>query len=250
MSYPQIRSVEILGVPIACTTRDGLFSTALMWAENSDKRTIFYANAHVLNTASQDPHLMSILNLADLVYADGISVVFASRYLYNIELEKLTARAWIHDFAAQAAKNRLKLFLLGGMDGVSQLAATQLHLDHPGLQIVGCQAGIFSSEQELSFVEQINQAQPDILFVGMGSPMQEKWINRHRQELEVPLCWSVGALFDYLAGIEKPVPSFLDHLGLEWLWRLWMDPRRKWMRYITGNPQFVWRVWQQKKQTE
>lgn len=246
MISQQIRSVEILGVPIACITREGLFHTVFTWAAQAEKRTICYANAHVLNTAKNDHSLLSILKQADLVYADGISVVLAGRYLYNITLEKLTARAWIHDFAARAAKNGTKLYLFGGMQGVSQRAATQLNLAHPDLQIVGCEAGVFSPDQEKSIVDQINQAQPDILFVGLGSPLQEKWMERNRHALVVPVCWGVGALFDYLAGDEKPVPARIDQLGLEWLWRLGMNPRGKWMRYLLGNPLFLWRILRQK----
>lgn len=247
MSSQLISSVEILGVPVACTSRDGLFRAAFSWLEPGEKRTISYVNAHVLNTAVQDPQLKYILNQSDIVYADGISVVWASRTLYNIEIQKLTARAWIHHFSAQASENGIKLYLLGGREGISRRASAQLVSAHPGLKIVGHKAGLFSAEQEPSLVEQINQARPDILFVGLGTPLQEKWIYRHRQALDVPVCWSVGALFDYLAGAENPVPGWVDRLGFEWLWRLGMNPRGKWLRYLLGNPQFVCRVWDQKR---
>jgi N-acetylglucosaminyldiphosphoundecaprenol N-acetyl-beta-D-mannosaminyltransferase len=237
----------LLEVPVACLSRQGLFQIALDWAEQPEKRTIFYANAHVLNLAAQDKQFFSVLNKADLLYADGISIVWAIRCLYNIKVEKLTARAWIHEFADQLVKRRLRLFLFGGMEGISSRAAEELVKMHPGLMIAGCETGLPSQDGNWdTLVAKINQTQPDILLVGLGSPMQEKWIFQHRQDLNVPITWAVGALFDYLAGDEKPVPNWLEHLGFEWLWRLGMDPRGKWMRYILGNPKFIRRVLLQK----
>ncbi len=250
MNTQKFERVDILGVQIACTDREGLFRTASDWANQNEKHTICYANAHTLNIAAKNGPLCNVMNQADLVYTDGISVVWAAKFLYNIHLEKMTARAWFYDFAAQAAQSGSKIFLLGGMEGVARRAAENLVAAQPGLQVVGFQTGVFSTGQsageELTLVEQINRAGPDILFVGLGTPLQEDWIFCNRQALKVPLCWAVGALFDYLAGSEKPVPAWMDRLGLEWLWRLGLDPRGKWERYLLGNPRFIWRVWRQK----
>jgi N-acetylglucosaminyldiphosphoundecaprenol N-acetyl-beta-D-mannosaminyltransferase len=247
MSSKQIKTVNVLGVPVACIDRPGLFQIALDWAVWLKKCTIYYANAHVLNIAVQDKQLLSVLNQADLVYADGISVVWAIRCLYNYKIEKLTARAWIHEFADQVAKRNLKVFLFGGMERIGYLASQQLMSMHSGFMIAGTEPGITPLDGNWNpLIARINQAEPDILLVGLGSPLQEKWIHQHRQDLHVPIVWAVGALFDYLAGNEKPVPDWFEHLGFEWLWRLGNDPRGKWARYILGNPLFMWRVLLQK----
>jgi N-acetylglucosaminyldiphosphoundecaprenol N-acetyl-beta-D-mannosaminyltransferase len=87
---------------------------------------------------------------------------------------------------------------------------------------------------------------PDVTFVGMGIPDQEKWIDRQREYIPSSVCWGVGALFDYVAGVELPVPNWMNHLALEWLWRLLIDPGGKWKRYLLGNPVFAFRVFRQK----
>lgn len=247
MNLPQIKTVDVLGVPVACVNREELFRTAFDWTAQPRHRTICYANAHVLNTAFQDPQLLNILCRSDLVYADGISVVWASRYLYNIHIQKLTARAWFQEFAALAVQKNVKIYLLGGMEDVSLRASVWLKKSYPGIEVAGFDKGVFTYEQEPVIVQRINQAKPDILFVGLGSPLQEKWIERNRQELQIPICWAIGALFDYLAGSEKPVPKWMDQLGLEWFWRLWVNPKGKWVRYLFGNPLFLSRVWRQKR---
>lgn len=243
-----MQRVDILGVQVACVDQEGLFTAALDWACQTGQRTICYANAHTLNTARENPRLRSMLNQSDLVYADGISVVWAARYLSGVSLAKLTGRCWIRSFLALAARQGLKLFLFGGRPGVAEMAGRLLQIDYPGLHIAGCISGFFEPSQEAEIIRQVNLAQPEILLVGLGTPRQEEWLFRNRQALKVPLCWVVGALFDYLTGLEKEVPAWLDCLGFEWFWRLLLDPVGKWKRYLLGNPRFIWRVLRQKSE--
>jgi exopolysaccharide biosynthesis WecB/TagA/CpsF family protein len=92
----------------------------------------------------------------------------------------------------------------------------------------------------------IGRSNPQVVFVGMGAPLQEKWIAAHREEINAPVCWAVGALFDFVAGVEYRVPAWMNRLALEWLWRFLIDPSGKWKRTLVGNPVFVARVLRQK----
>ena len=117
---------------------------------------------------------------------------------------------------------------------------------HPGLQIVGTHPGYLDDVNIPSLITKINRAKPDILLVGMGTPRQELWLTTYRDQIEAPVCWAVGALFDYVAGIEPAVPDWLNKLNLEWFWRMLIDPMGKWHRYLIGNPIFLYRILRQR----
>jgi len=239
-------TVDVLGAPVACIDLQELLHTALAWSGETGPRTLMYANAYALNTAAHEPALLEAWQAADLLYADGVSVVWAARWLYNQRLEKMTGADWIGRLAAQSAVLHRRWFIMGGAPGVAELAGLQLAREHPGLQIVGSYSGYFAEAETPHVLDLIRQARPDLLFVGLGTPRQELWLTRHRAQIEAPLCWAVGALFDYVTGMERRVPPLMNQLGLEWLYRLWVDPRGKWRRYVLGNPLFVGRVTAQK----
>ena len=239
-------TVDILNVRVACLDFPGILNQVEGWLPGSERRTILYANAHCLNTACEDAQVRSALKQADLVYADGVSVVWASRFLSGRRLVKMTGADWIWPFCRWAQARRVSLYLLGGKPGVGRRAAEVLLQRYPSLDILGSADGFFQEKGEAEVVREINRLCPQVLFIGMGTPLQEKWVAAQRPALDVPLCWAVGALFDYVAGDERRVPAGMYSLGLEWLWRLWVNPRGKWRRYILGNPLFAWRVLKQR----
>ncbi|GAB4499065.1 MAG: WecB/TagA/CpsF family glycosyltransferase [Anaerolineales bacterium] len=233
---------QISGIQIADCDKQALLNQVFDWAKQPQPRTILYVNAHCLNLAARLPDYRTRLQQADLVYADGISVVWASRFLGQPRLHKITGRDWINDFSAQAAQKAIKMFILAGQPGIAERAAHHLQSHWHNLNIVGTADGYFSTRTESETLQHIAATAPDVLFVGRGSPLQEHWIAANRPRLNVPVVWAVGALFDYVAGIEKPVPMWMNRLALEWLWRLLINPRDKWRRYLLGNPEFVVRV--------
>jgi N-acetylglucosaminyldiphosphoundecaprenol N-acetyl-beta-D-mannosaminyltransferase len=238
--------VDILGVQVNCTQRDRFLQIPIKWAQAPVQRTIMYVNAHCLNLATNDPDYRAILNSVDLVYADGFSVVLGAKLLYGSQLEKSTGRAWIHDFCSLAQRNDVRLYILAGEPGIAQTAKNKLQNQFSNIQIVGTHHGYLSEVNNHQLISDINQAEPQILFVGMGTPRQEKWLATHRDQIQAPVCWAVGALFDYVAGVETGVPRWLDRLNLEWLWRLLLNPLGKWKRYLIGNPVFLFRILRQK----
>ena len=233
---------EILGVRISCMDMQGLMDLVHRWAKGAKPETIYYVNAHCMNLASQDPVYAEALNSADLVYADGISIVWASKLLRGCSLEKMTGADWIDEFCAMAERERLRMYILAGDAGVAERASLSLIKRFPGLTIVGTTSGYINSGNEQDVLQAINAATPHVLFVGMGTSLQERWIHNNRELISAPVCWAVGALFDYVAGEETRAPNWVNKAGLEWLWRLMVDPKGKWKRYLLGNPLFMSRV--------
>jgi N-acetylglucosaminyldiphosphoundecaprenol N-acetyl-beta-D-mannosaminyltransferase len=241
-----LNTVSVLGVRVSGIDKAGLLELVQEWAVQSRLRTLVYVNAYCLNTACTDTLYRNILNQADLVYPDGISVVWAGRWLDCARLEKLTGRVWLPDVCKLAVDQNWSIYLLAGRLGVADQAAEILKHKYPGLRILGAADGFFINKSEAEVLQEITALKPHILFVGMGAPVQEKWCALHRTAIRAPIVWAVGSLFDTVTGIEPLAPSWFNALALEWLWRLLRDPRGKWRRYLIGNPQFVWRVFHQK----
>lgn len=237
-----MQKIDLLGVSIACLDQAGLVAQALDWAESPGWRVIHYANAHSLNLACEQPAFRDLLNAADLVYADGVSLSWASRLLHRQRLKKLTGADWLDPLCVGAASRGLGLYLLGGHPGIAEKAAQNLLQRHPSLKIVGTVDGFFQQRSPAMIAEEITRLQPQLVLVGLGAPLQEQWIAKWKAALPAGVWWGVGALLDFAAGAERRVPGLLYRLGLEWLWRLAQDPAGKWRRYVLGNPRFVARV--------
>jgi N-acetylglucosaminyldiphosphoundecaprenol N-acetyl-beta-D-mannosaminyltransferase len=234
-----VPSIRFLGVRIDCLRLDGLLSYAVAPALTRGQSTILYVNVHCMNLRSRDAAYARILEEADVVYCDGTGVRLGA-YLAGLPIpERMTGADWIDPLCRRMAAHGLSLFLLGGASGSAAEAAAVLQRRHPALRIAGTAQGYDVSKEVIAT---INRARPDILLVGMGTPRQEKWIDRHRPELEVPVVWAVGALFDFVNGRIRRGPRWMTEHGLEWLCRLAVEPGKLWRRYLIGNPQFLWRV--------
>jgi len=240
--------VQILGVCVHSVTLRELIQQIKRFATSGDHYRVMYANVHVLNIAYRDAELRRILNQADLVYCDGAGVKLGARILGKHLPERMTGADWIHDLCRVCQETGITLYLLGGQPGIAAEAARVLTARYPGLRIVGTHHGHYdhNGPENSAVIAEINALRPDILLVGFGTPLQEKWIDRHMERLQVPVVWAVGALVDFVTGNKPRAPRWmLDH-GLEWLYRLWTEPRRLWKRYIIGNPLFLWRVFMQR----
>lgn len=240
-------AVEILGVDVQRLSMRNLIGEAIRRAQEQDRNTVLYANVHVLNTACSDPELRRILNEADLVYCDGAGVALGAWLLGHRLPGRMTGADWVEPLCRACAAEDFSLYFLGSRSGVAAGAAEKLQARHTGLHVVGTHHGYLDDPAVCAAaVDSVNDAHPHILLVGMGTPIQERWIAAHRHQLDVPVVWAVGALFDFVTGVQPRGPRWmLDH-GLEWLCRLWSDPRRLWRRYVVGNPLFILRVLRQR----
>jgi N-acetylglucosaminyldiphosphoundecaprenol N-acetyl-beta-D-mannosaminyltransferase len=227
---------------------DELLSAVTRTARERSPLTVMYVNAHCMNVAHTDRDYAAILDRADIVYCDGTGVKLGARLLGIHVPARMTGADWIHDLACRAAREDLSLFLLGGAPGSAEEAAERLQADQPALRIAGTAPGFGVGPET---IEHIRSASPDILLVGMGTPTQERWVDEHRDEIDVPVVWVVGALFDFVNGRIPRGPRWMTDHGLEWLCRLAVEPGKLWRRYVVGNPRFLLRVaaawWRQRQ---
>jgi N-acetylglucosaminyldiphosphoundecaprenol N-acetyl-beta-D-mannosaminyltransferase len=230
---------RLLGIPIDRLRLGQLLEAAISAAQDSIAITIVYVNIHCCNVASSDPAYRRILEDADIVYCDGTGVRVAATLTGRSIPARMTGADWIWDLARVAAERGLSIFLLGSAPGSAEAAATSLIARFPSLRIAGAASGYGAGRM---VVERINASGADMLLVGMGTPRQEKWIAAHRAQIDVPVVWAVGALFDFVSGRIHRGPHWLTDHGMEWACRLVAEPRKLWRRYLIGNPQFFWRV--------
>jgi N-acetylglucosaminyldiphosphoundecaprenol N-acetyl-beta-D-mannosaminyltransferase len=207
-------------------------------------RRVMYANAHVLNQSAGNSELRGALEAADLVYCDGYGVRLAAKALEAPIPHRMTGADWIWSLAAMCEQIGESIYLLGSEPGVAGRAAGRLGRRFPALDVVGHHHGYFEvgSPHDDRVIEDINARRPSILLVGMGTPKQELWVQANAHRLDVDVLWTVGALFDVVSGKVPRAPGWLADNGLEWIFRLAIEPGRMWRRYLLGNPVFMRRV--------
>ncbi len=240
MASPR-RSVTILGVAIDDLSVDEAVSGLRAAAVGRQPRTIYFANAHTLNGAVEADGDRRILNQADLVFGDGTGVRWAARLQRHRMRANLNGTDLIPLFLQAAAKNGLRVYLLGARSAVVARAAEVISRRYPGSTVVGYRDGYFPEDANEEVVAGINEAAPHVLLVAMGNPLQERWIHANRAGLRVNLCVGVGGLLAYMSGDVPRAPSWMRRLGLEWLGVMAMQPRKT-TRYLRGIPLFLWRV--------
>jgi N-acetylglucosaminyldiphosphoundecaprenol N-acetyl-beta-D-mannosaminyltransferase len=212
-------------------------------------RRVSYVNAHVLNQSASNPALGRALLASDLVYCDGYGVRLAARAIGLEVPHRMTGADWIWSVAALCQERGRSLYLLGSRPGTAADAGAALLRAYPRLRLRGTHHGYFEigSHQSERVLEHIAECAPDILLVGMGTPLQELWVDREADRIEAGTIWTVGALFDYLAGRTPRAPHWVADHGFEWVFRLAVEPRRMWRRYLLGNPAFLYRVWEERR---
>lgn len=202
--------------------------------------TIITANASHLCLMRRDLELAQACRSGDLILADGMSVVWALRASGQRIPERVAGVDLMARLLAAADEHGFRVYFLGARREVVTELARRVRARHSGLEIAGCRDGYFDRRDHLSIVEDIRRSGAHMLFVGMPSPFKETWCERHRDSLEIPVIVGVGGSFDVLAGFIKRAPGWMQSLGLEWLWRLMMEPGKLWRRYLTSNSEFIW----------
>lgn len=197
------------------------------------------SDANAILTSKQDEHYAEIIRNAALITPDGFGVIWGARLLNLPIYERVTGVDMVTGICDTAARNGFKVFILGSEPGIAATAAQNLMTRYPGLNIVGTHHGMIIRDEELkaSVLRQIKEAKPDVLFVAMGIPLQEKFIAQYKEELGIPVLLGVGGSFDVYAGKFNRAPQYVQRMGLEWLYRVWIDPSRwKRMGYV---PKFM-----------
>jgi exopolysaccharide biosynthesis WecB/TagA/CpsF family protein len=174
---------------------------------------------------------------ADLIHADGQAIVFAANALTSSPIPERSATTdFLHDAAAMAEAHGLKFFLLGATEEINAACAKVLNESHPDLEIAGRRHGYFTRDDEISICEQINRSGADVLWVGLGVPLEYEFCARNRDNLTAGWIVTCGGCFNFAAGAYQRAPQWMQGAGLEWLYRLWREPRRLFKRYAVTNP--------------
>ncbi len=238
-----IRTRDILGIPMAMTDYDGAMDVMDAMVDRRERGWVCAAAVHSVMVAQDDPGMRTALTDAAITVPDGMPVVWAA----NLMGENLPNRVYgpelMQRYCARSAERGLRVWLYGGRDqgALVQLALT-LRQSHPGIKIVGGYSPPFralTDEEDDGIAEQINRDRPDVIWVGIGVPKQEKWMVRMRGRLEAPVMCAVGAAFDFNAGRVSQAPRWMQERGLEWTYRIAQEPRRLLPRYVYTNPRFL-----------
>jgi N-acetylglucosaminyldiphosphoundecaprenol N-acetyl-beta-D-mannosaminyltransferase len=226
-----------------------LLRRILGFTQVGGRHRVAYVNAHVLNQSFSNPELRTALQASDLTYCDGYGVRLAARVIGLPVPHRMTGADWIWGFASLCQRHDRSMYLLGSDPGAAADAAAALRRWYPRLVVQGTHHGYFEMEGPHSerVLEHVAEHRPDVLLVGMGTPQQELWVDRYFERLDAGVVWTVGALFDYVAGRTPRAPHWLADHGFEWVFRLAVEPRRMWRRYLLGNPAFLWRVWEERR---
>ncbi len=239
-----VTQLDVLGVRVQALRSDSLFEHVRRLLIGGGKHLVTYVNVHTLNIAAGDERLREAYRRSAINYCDGGGVVLGARLLGKRLPERMTSASFIDGFCRRWAGDGTKLFFLGGKPGVAEEASRRLREQHPGLKVVGYAHGYFRrnhAEEEAVF-QAVAAAGPDILFVGFGTPAQERWVLDNWERLQARVVWPIGALVDYVAGAVPRAPEWMLNHSLEWLFRLLIEPRRMFVRYVVGNPLFLYRI--------
>lgn len=232
--------IEVLGLPVDALTIKQLIDRIATLLKEGGQHNVGYLNVHVANKARKHGTLNQFINEASIIYCDGSGIKLGAKILGKELPERMTGADWIWDLADRAESDGWRIYWIGGEDGVTRLASEVLSKTRPKLQI-GSDHGFHQGDSLSSAIERLNAFKPDIVLVGMGSPVQEEWVNKWRPEIEAPIVWCLGATADFISGKTSRGPEWL-YTRAEWLARLVTEPRRLARRYLLGNTAFLGRI--------
>lgn len=253
--------VSILGIQVDSISKNELLQQIENWLQGFHSHTIVTINPEMVVQAQKDVYFKEVLNCADMAVADGFGIMLAAKWKGMQVPERITGVDLVYDIAALCKKNQKSIFLLGAREKVAERAAKKLQEKFPSISIVGAESGGKVLEKQggppgfgeargvevdintnRALIERIKGARPDVLFVAFGHGKQEKWLNEFLKELpSVKVVIGVGGAFDYISGNVWRAPKALRAVGLEWLWRLLVEPWRM-GRIYRATVVFLWKV--------
>jgi N-acetylglucosaminyldiphosphoundecaprenol N-acetyl-beta-D-mannosaminyltransferase len=240
---------DVLNVAVSRTSYSELTEVCRCWIAKrrlgtggSKARYVCFLSVHGIITSRDDREVAGILNAADVVAPDGMPVVWALRSFGFRRQERVYGPTAMLRLCEDAAQQGHRVFLYGGTQDSLEALVARLSATFPGLPIAGAYSPPFrplTDEEDESVVRRIVQSDADIVFVGISTPKQERWMFSHRDRLPGMILTGVGAAFDFHAGKVRQAPPWIQKHGLEWLFRLWAEPRRLWRRYLVTTPRFL-----------
>jgi N-acetylglucosaminyldiphosphoundecaprenol N-acetyl-beta-D-mannosaminyltransferase len=246
VSHEKAPSFRVLGVRVDAVQIADVVRQMEDWiAKRGSCQYIAVTGMHGVTEAQHDAQFKSVLNAAALVVPDGMPLVWISRWLgFNLR-RRVYGPELMATFCEQTAAKHHRHFFYGGAPGVAEDLAARMASRYPGVTVAGTYSPPFRAltpEEEREVVVAIEAAPADIVWVGLGTPKQERWMHEHRNKLKVPVLVGVGAAFDFHTGRASQAPPWMREHGLEWLFRLASEPRRLWRRYLINGSEFAWLV--------
>jgi N-acetylglucosaminyldiphosphoundecaprenol N-acetyl-beta-D-mannosaminyltransferase len=240
-----IPRVDVLGVGVSAINMDTALEVIDRWITAGVHQYVCVTGVHGVMESQRDETLREIHNAAGLVTPDGMPLVWLSR----LNGWRNTSRVYGPDLMLEVCDRSLatgyRHFFYGGQEGVPEQLAERLQKRFPGLIVAGTYSPPFrrlSTAEDEEVVQRINETKPDIVWVGLSTPKQERWMAQHVGRLSAAVLIGVGAAFDFHAGLKRQAPRWMQRNGLEWFFRLLNEPRRLWRRYLVNNPLFVWQT--------
>lgn len=241
-----IQRVDVLGVGISALNMEMALDEVTRWVENAvSSRYVCVTGVHGVMESQSDPELLRIHNESGMTTPDGMPMVWAGHRAGADEMSRVYGPDLMVAVLERAAERGWKSFFYGGKEGVPELLAGRLAERFPALEIVGTHSPPFrelTPAEDDAIIEQINHSGADLVWVGLSTPRQERWMASHVGKLRASVIFGVGAAFDIHAGTLPQAPLWMQRHGLEWAFRLVKEPRRLAKRYLRNNPAFVWAI--------
>ncbi|MCI2285473.1 WecB/TagA/CpsF family glycosyltransferase [Colwellia sp. MSW7] len=242
----QVQTTNVAGLDTVCLTKDELADVMVKdclfsRANKIAPKVVFSSNGQGISLNATDKSFANIMSQADMIHADGQSVVFASKLFTKKPLpDRIATTDFFHNAARKAQESGLTFFMLGASEEESKLACEKMRIKYPTLKIIGRRNGYFTKDQNQEIIDEINALKPDVLWVALGKPKQEFWCIEMRDKLDVGWIKTCGGLYAFLAGTAPRAPMWMQNLSLEWLFRVAKAPKRLGWRYMTTNPHALW----------
>ena len=235
--------LKVLGVGVDNLSRDELNCEISRAVDDQDKKLVLHVNIFAMNLAKRLQWFKDLLNSADIVFCDGEGVRVGAKILKKKIPEKITYNRWIWNLAEISEIRDFSWYIVGSEENTINRAEEILKKKYPNLSIVGKRNGFFNTESDYhTLIHDINNKKPNILILGMGMPIQERFYLKYFKDLEINIGLTGGAVFEYVAGKAKMTPNIFYKLKLEWFYRFLQEPKRLFKRYFIGNPAFFLRI--------
>lgn len=220
--------ITILGVPIDRVSRDeaGVITEELIRNSNKTCKMVFAPNVEFIMMAQKDREFFDLLQESSLSTPDSIGVMIGAKLQKKSFKERIPGQSYFRKVIELSNEKGYSIYLLGGEPGIPEKTKENLEKLFPNVNIVGLHNGYFDENVEKEIINEINTLQPNVLFVALGAPKQEKWIKAHKDELKVDVAAGQGGTYDYEAGKIRRAPVWIQKIGMEWFWRLCREPKR------------------------
>jgi N-acetylglucosaminyldiphosphoundecaprenol N-acetyl-beta-D-mannosaminyltransferase len=233
---------NVLGVGISPVNMQLAVDRIGRWISDREQNYVCVTGVHGVMESQSDAELRAIHNAAGMVTPDGMPMVWLSRAAGSKEVDRVYGPDLMLAVCRESVRRGYRHFFYGGGEGIADLLAQRMTEQFPGLDVAGTHCPPFrplTADEDESLVQGVNALEPDIIWVGLSTPKQERFMADHIGKLNAPVMIGVGAAFDFHAGLKRQAPSWMQRSGLEWFFRLVTEPKRLWRRYLTNNPKFV-----------